>query len=144
MTWFRNVSPPRRRRHQKFWCPSVGRRLTCPSFASCLHHASKHLQTADSVATSRIFRPYLCELGYGVVGIEAMALHCIETYNLNARSHAITMALKTCKGVQRGILEFKAEHQIRVPDSNMISETVKVLNHQMLCSPDQKIRVSIL
>ena len=73
-----------------------------------------------------------------------MALHCIETYNLNARSDAITMALKTCKGVQRGILEFKAEHQIRVPDSNMISETVKVLNHQMLCSPDQKIRVSIL
>lgn len=97
-----------------------------------------------SVATYRIFRPYLCELGYGVVGIEAMALHCIETYNLNARSHAIKMALRTCKGVQRGILEFKAEHQIRVPDSNMISETVKVLNHRMLCSPDQKIRVSIL
>ncbi|CAL1160229.1 unnamed protein product [Cladocopium goreaui] len=39
--------------------------------------------------------PYLCELGYGVVGIE---------------------------GVQRGILEFKAEHQIRV--KGMKSRTV--------------------
>lgn len=39
--------------------------------------------------------PYLCELGYGVVGVE---------------------------GVQRGILEFKAEHQIRV--KGMRSRTI--------------------